>query len=230
MNLKILIVDDDKKLLGVQKSILTQEGHDVKVCSDGLEAIDKCREYRFDLIITDLMMPGASGLDVLKETKKIHQDTLVIIVTGFASLETAIQAIREGAYDYITKPFKLEEIKVVVNNARERIRLVHENQKLFQELQEAYNQLHMMKKIMKVDGGIDSEEENSTKDAGKRDKANGHYIAGSLLPLYYTENLSGTKDLVLSDLERFSILKEKGHLSEEEFNLCKSKLFKNIRH
>ncbi|MBW2609253.1 MAG: sigma-54-dependent Fis family transcriptional regulator [Deltaproteobacteria bacterium] len=221
MNPNILLVDDDKKLLSVLKTIFTEEDYAVTACSDGLEAINICREQKFDLIITDLMMPGANGLEVLKETRKIDPDILVILITGFASLETAIQAIREGAYDYITKPFRLEEIKILVNNAREKIRLISENKRLFHELQEAYKQLHMMKTII---GADNSEGERSTVEDESRDP----FIAGSMLPLYYTENRAIISSPILSGLERISTLKEKGLLTEEEFNLCKSRLFKNI--
>ena len=224
--LTILIVDDDKKLLSVMKNIFTEEGHDVSACSDGLEAIEMCREHKFDLIITDLMMPGANGLEVLKATRKIDPNTIVILVTGFASLETAIEAIREGAYDYITKPFKLEEIKILVNNACDKIRLSHENQRLINELQEAYSQLNILKKIMGVEEpGNDLIRERS--DSSK--KSDNPIIAGSMLPLYYSENNTGVNPPVLSDLERISALKEKGFLTEEEFDLCKSKLFKNMK-
>ena len=117
MDLKILIVDDDQGLLSVLSSLLEEESHDVSVCDNGLDAIEKCHAEQFDLIITDLMMPGASGMDVLKASRQASPDTLVILITGFASIESAIQAIREGAYDYVTKPFKLEEIKIAVNEA-----------------------------------------------------------------------------------------------------------------
>ena len=224
MSLKILIVDDDKKLLAVMKNILMEEGHEIAACSDGLEAINRCKDRKYDLIITDLMMPGANGLEVLKETRKIAPSTLVILVTGFASLETAIEAIREGAYDYITKPFKLEEIKILVKNAWEKIRLIHENQGLIDELQEAYKQLNMLKKIIGVE-----ENDSHLMEKGS-ESSDGPVIAGSMLPHYYSENVTGVNPAALSDLERISTLKEKGFLTEEEFGLCKSKLFKNIKH
>lgn len=223
MGINILVVDDDKKLLSVLKTLLEEGKNSVSICSDGLEAIKKVSEQKYDLIITDLMLPGTDGLEVLKESRQIQPDILVILITGFASLETAIQAIREGAYDYITKPFRLEEIKIVVNNARERIRLIKENQRLLKELQEAYKQVHMMKRII-------GEKENDHDESKLKQKDNGPVIAGSLLPLYYTENRSGIKAPMLSDLERISVLREKGLLSEEEFILCKSKLFRNMSH
>jgi len=226
MPLKTLIVDDDKKLLSVLTSLLVEDDHDVTACNNGLDAIEKCRGEKFDLLISDLMMPGASGLDVLRETRKIYPDILVILITGFASIESAVQAIREGAYDYITKPFKLEEIKIVVNNARERIHLVRENQRLLTELREAYNQLHMVKRIM----GAEDNGELSEAGFSEARKNNEPFIAGSMLTHYYQENRPGINTPMLSDLERISVLRDRGFLTEEEFRLCKSKLFKTLQH
>lgn len=222
--LRILIVDDDKRLLSGLKGVLSEEGHHVITSSDGLEALKKCREEEFDLVITDLMLPGAGGMDVLRETKRTRPKTLVVLITGFASLESAIQAIREGAYDYLTKPFKLEEIKVMVSNAQERIRLSLENQHLIHELQEAYNQLRMVKRIM----GAEREPIPEASEAEQDAKPNGTFIAGSLLPLYYVEHSPGIQSTLLSELERISSLREKGFLTEEEFSLCKSKLMRNL--
>ena len=224
MNLNALIVDDDTKLLTILKSLLTEEKLEVTTSDNGLDAINKCKEQQFDLIISDLMMPGASGLEVLKEARKVSPATLVILVTGFASLETAIEAIREGAYDYITKPFKLDEIKIVVNNAKEKIYLVRENERLFKELQDAYHQLHMVKKIMGAHN--DDDMDGSAPDRTLR--KNEPLIAGSMLPYHYTGNRRA-HSLLLTDLERISILRERGFLSEEEFNVCKSKLFTPLK-
>lgn len=217
MKLKILVVDDDKTLLSALKTVLDQENH-VTVSNDGNKAIELCRNNKYDLIITDLMMPGATGLDVLTATKKIDPDTLVVLITGFASLETAVQAIREGAYDYITKPFKLEELKIIVNNAREKIRLIRENRKLISDLQKAYEQVNMMKKLLDINH--DKSEENNEDDKS--------VIAGSMLPFYYSSKLADDKTSILTDLERISELKEKGLLTGKEFELCKSKLFSGM--
>jgi DNA-binding NtrC family response regulator len=225
-NFNILIVDDDKNLLSVLKSILVDENNSVSICSDGQTAINLCRSKRFDLVITDLMMPGTNGFDVLREVHKINSDIIVILITGFGSLETAIQAIREGAYDYITKPFKLDEIKIVVNNAREKVMLIRENRNLILELQEAYRQLHAINSSISstCDKMEKAEDESSAEEMGK-----GLHITGSMLPLYYSENFQDLHQPVLSHLERVAALKERGYLTEEEFSLCKSKLFRNIR-
>ncbi len=218
MKLKLLIVDDDRTLLSALKTVFDQE-NDVTVCNDGKKAIDLCKNEKFDLIITDLMMPGANGLEVLTETRKIDPDCLVVLITGFASLETAVQAIREGAYDYITKPFKLEEIRIIVNNAREKIRLIRENRKLIDDLKNAYEQLNMMKKLLEI---------NSYKPEENTNEDDRPVIAGSMLPFYYSSTVSNVKTSILDNLERISDLKERGLLTGKEFELCKSKLFSNI--
>ncbi|MEW6667460.1 MAG: response regulator [Thermodesulfobacteriota bacterium] len=222
MQMNILIVDDDKRLLSTLSSLLIEENHRVVPCDNGLDGIRKCREDKFDLVITDLMMPGASGLDVLRETRKVSPSTLVVLVTGFASLESAVEAIREGAYDYVAKPFKLEEIKILIQNASERIRLARENQRLLAELQEAYGRLQTVKEIMGIGKG-------SPIDAATGEEPSQTFIAGSMLPLYYQDNHGARSPALVTDLERLCALKEKGLLSEEEFNQCKSRMLGNFQ-
>jgi len=224
--LNILIVDDDKNLLSVLKTILVEENNDVTTSSDGETAIGLIRKTKFDLVITDLMMPGTDGLKVLREARKIDPDILVILITGFASLETAVQAIREGAYDYITKPFKLDEIKIIVNNAREKINLIRENKNLLMQLQEAYKQLQIIKNSINANG---IHEDASQGQPASESSEKTVLITGSMLPLYYTENIQDFNQPVLSHLERAAALRERGLLTEEEFSLCKSKLFRNIK-
>lgn len=223
--LQILVVDDDKRMRSVLKSLLAEEGHEATACADGLEAISRCGKTAFDMVITDLIMPGASGIDVLKACRKSHPETLVVLITGFASLETAIQAIREGAYDYITKPFKMEEMKIVVKNAGEQIRLLRENRRLLGELQEAYEQIRIVKKIMGADPGGPDESDETAADPSR----DGPLIAGSLLPHSYLESGSGGSEALTSDLERIASLRQKGFLSEDEFELCKRRLLKNLK-
>ncbi len=217
MELKILIIDDDRRLLSALKSLLAEEDLHVTTCEDGLNGIRLCKEEKFDLVITDLMLPGASGLEELKETRQINPETLVVLITGYASLESAIQAIREGAYDYIAKPFKLEEIKILIHNVSDRIRLGRENQRLVRELRAAYAQLQGVKERI---GGEGAEPREKDPQAT--------FIAGSMLPLYCQGNRNPPPGF-LSDLERISGLREKEFISEEEFQLCKSRLLKNLQ-
>jgi len=218
MDLNILIIDDDKRLLSALKSLADEENHQVITCENGLDGIQRCREQKFDLVITDLMLPGAGGLEVMREARRISPETLVVLITGYASLESAISAIREGAYDYVAKPFKLDEIRILLHNASERIHLVRENERLLRELQAAYAQLQGVKELMGA----------SKSDPVDPDHPQIPFIAGSMLPLYYQHKEAAAAPGFLSDLERISALLEKGFITLEEFELCKSRLLKNL--
>ena len=139
--IRILIAEDERPLRVLLSEELQEENRRVKAAANGLEALALLREEEFDILITDLKMPQMGGIELLKEAKKLRPDLLVIVITGYASLETAIMALKEGAYDYIRKPFSLEELKVSVNNACTRILLERENRRLLEDLKKAYQRL-----------------------------------------------------------------------------------------
>lgn len=130
--LPILIVDDERSMREFLSLLLKKEGHSVEVAASGDDALVALAEgRRFKLVITDLKMPGStSGLEVLKKSKEVNPVAEVILMTAFASAETAISAIKHGAYDYITKPFKVDEVKIAVHRALEKFTLVDENRQL----------------------------------------------------------------------------------------------------
>ncbi len=134
----LLVVDDDPVTIDLLKEVLSKEGYDVSTALSGEEAIAQGTDNFFDLIITDVRMGIKDGMEVLRFFKKNAPDTTVIIITAFGSIETAIEAIRDGAYDYISKPFKLDEIKFTVRRALEQRRLIQENKFYRQELLEKY--------------------------------------------------------------------------------------------
>jgi DNA-binding NtrC family response regulator len=134
----LLVVDDDPVTIDLLKEVLSQEGYEVSTALSGEEAVAQGTDNFFDLIITDVRMGKIDGMEVLRFFRKNAPDTTVIMITAFGSIETAIEAIREGAYDYISKPFKLEEIKFTVQRALERRRLIEENKFYRQELLEKY--------------------------------------------------------------------------------------------
>jgi two-component system response regulator PilR (NtrC family) len=135
----ILVVDDEEIMREILEALLTREGYDVKLASSGEEGLDFARAQPFDAAIVDIMMPGMNGIATLDELKRIEEDLAVIIITAYASVESAISAMKGGAFDYITKPFKNDEVLVVIRNAMERRRLVHENRNLRQNIQERYH-------------------------------------------------------------------------------------------
>jgi two-component system, NtrC family, response regulator PilR len=131
---KILIVDDERSLRDVLGIMLKRAGYDVSVASDGDEAIARIEKELFDLVITDLKMPKAGGLDVLKAVKEVSPDSVVLIITAFASAESAVEAMKLGAYDYLTKPFQVDEVQLIIRNALEKRRLSTENMLLKREM------------------------------------------------------------------------------------------------
>ncbi|HWN86761.1 MAG TPA: sigma-54 dependent transcriptional regulator [Vicinamibacterales bacterium] len=131
----VLVIDDEEVMREILEALLGREGYRVKVASSGEEGLDLARSTSFDAAIVDVMMPGIDGIATLEELKKIDEDLPVVMVTAFASVETAISAMKRGAFDYITKPFKNDEVIVVVRNAVERRQLVAENAALRQSLQ-----------------------------------------------------------------------------------------------
>ncbi len=114
---KILVVDDDQGMREFLEILLAREGYEVASASGGKEALSLCKKHEFDLAITDLKMPKIDGIDVLKSIKEISPKTLVILITAYASGETAVAAMKEGAYDYLEKNFDVEDLKAVIKDA-----------------------------------------------------------------------------------------------------------------
>ena len=137
-NGSILVVDDEDIMREILEKLLTREGYHVRVAASGEEGLEFAKSFPFDAVIVDVMMPGMDGLTLLEELKKLDEELPILMVTAFASVETAIAAMKRGAFDYITKPFKNDEVLVVVRNAVERRQLVAENAALRQNLQAQY--------------------------------------------------------------------------------------------
>jgi FixJ family two-component response regulator len=146
-DLRIWIAEDDDEFREILGSSLAREHRDIRLFKDGREVLEAIPGGDFDILIADLMMPGADGIQALNEVKRVHPDRIVIIMTGYASIDSAIQAIRGGAYDYIRKPFKFEELEIVIKNASERIALIRENHSLLQKLKETVEEMNHMKKV-----------------------------------------------------------------------------------
>src|SRR4051794_25046639 len=105
----ILVIDDEEIMREILEALLTREGYDVRLAANAAEGLDLVRSVPFDAAIVDMMMPGMDGISALDEIKKIDDDLPVLMITAFASVENAIAAMKRGAYDYITKPFKNDE-------------------------------------------------------------------------------------------------------------------------
>ncbi|HEV8641709.1 MAG TPA: sigma-54 dependent transcriptional regulator, partial [Methylomirabilota bacterium] len=132
--MRVLVVDDERSMRDLLAIMLRQSGYDVTVAESGESALGALKAEAFDLVITDLRMRKTDGLAVLRATKQHSPQTIVLVVTAYASTETAVEAMKLGAYDYITKPFKLEAIRLTIEKALERKRLQDENIVLKQQL------------------------------------------------------------------------------------------------
>lgn len=131
---RVLIVDDEKFIRDILADFLTMEGYAVRTANDGTEAVKELSRSNFALVISDLKMPKMGGLELLQYVAKMQPEALTVIMTGFGTVETAIDAMKHGAYDYILKPFKVEEIVHVVQRGLEKQRLAAENLRLREAL------------------------------------------------------------------------------------------------
>ncbi len=135
---RILVAEDDPEMLALLRQHLGGEGHLVVATGNGAEALNRLQAEPFDVVVTDLKMPDVDGMEILRGAREVQGDARVILITAFGSIETAIQAIREGAYDYVTKPFRLEEISLLVRKALEDRRLREENRRLREAVADRY--------------------------------------------------------------------------------------------
>jgi len=224
--LRILLVDDYIPSRNVLEEFLEGDSFSIYTAENGLEAIHTLKDSQFDLVITDIKMPGANGIEVLRRAREANPDVQVILITGYASLETAIEAIKAGAYDYITRPFKLDEMKVVVENACEKIRLVKENQRLIRNLEELYrkhqaSQKRQMKPSRRKETALGEEMEALGSFLNFRS------VAGATLPLTQQKRRTD-KGFVLVELEKLGQLRDEGVLSQDEFESCKRRILEKL--
>ena len=131
----ILVIDDEEIMREILETLLTREGYEVRLAANAAAGLELIRSMPLDAAIVDVMMPGMDGISALDEIRKIDDDLPVLMITAFASVENAIVAMKRGAFDYITKPFKNDEVLVVLRNALAQRRLVVENRALRQNLQ-----------------------------------------------------------------------------------------------
>ncbi|MBW2164386.1 MAG: sigma-54-dependent Fis family transcriptional regulator, partial [Deltaproteobacteria bacterium] len=137
-NESILVVDDAPEIRFNISEILRREGFNTDIACDGQEAMDKCGKNFFDIVITDLDMPKKNGMEILYFLKEYFPETICIIITGFGTIQGAVEAIRQGAFDYLTKPVKLREVIIIVDKALKVRELKRENRSLKQELRDIH--------------------------------------------------------------------------------------------
>jgi len=127
---KILVIDDEKSIRNTLKEILEYEGHEVQDAADGLEGLKKIEAEKFDIVLCDIKMPKMDGLELLDKIMEIQSETPVIMISGHGTIETAVEAIKKGAYDFISKPLDLNRMLITLRNALDRSSLVKETKTL----------------------------------------------------------------------------------------------------
>jgi len=135
---RILVVDDEPSMREFLEIMLSQEGYQVTTASTGEEGLKTYRNTEPDLVLTDVRMPGMSGLDLIREIHNVDPSVPIIAITAYASADDALRAVREGAYDYLSKPFQVEDLRIIIRNALEARRLRRENLDLRRSVEESY--------------------------------------------------------------------------------------------
>jgi len=210
--IRILIVDDHAAIADILKDIVAHEGREVRVCYDGLSAVECLQTSPYDLLILDLMLPGVGGLEVFKVAKKANPDVLVIIITGYATLETAIAAIKEGAYDFVQKPFKLDGFKIAIDNAVEKVKLNKENRELLRKLKSTCEELTALRERKPQTSKITSV----------------NFLSSTMPSLHYLYGETQARNMLMEKLDALIALREKGIFSDQELRIFKAHLLKIV--
>ncbi len=134
-SIRVLVVDDERDIREGSQRIIQRIGFEVEVADRGADALKRMEEKPFSIVLLDLKMPGMDGMEVLGRIREMDASVLVIVITGFATVETAIEAMKQGAYDFIPKPFEPDQLRIVINRTAEKIRLTHEAEALKRERQ-----------------------------------------------------------------------------------------------
>lgn len=155
-NAKILIIDDEKIALKNLEHVMKKEGYSVVATQSGQNALKLLEEQSFDVVLTDLRMEKVDGMQILKRCHELYPDTEVIMITGFATLETAVETMKHGAFYYISKPFKLDEVRKVVKEAVEKVRLKNENRQLREQIENYQGKVKIITQDAKLQKLLDT--------------------------------------------------------------------------
>jgi DNA-binding NtrC family response regulator len=223
----IWIAEDDDEFRETLAKSLAQESRIIHQFSNGEKLVEALKQSpAFDIIIADLLMPVVDGLQVLASAKKYKPEGVVIIMTGYASLDTAIQAIRGGAYDYIRKPFKLDEIEIIVKNACEKITLVRENRRLLQRLKETMEE---MKEISRPGSKV-PEPRESLSPLDLDYKISGmDLLLKQMVPSDYDFKDREHREKTYQEVKKLIDYRREGFLNEAEFLSMKYMLLQSLK-
>jgi DNA-binding NtrC family response regulator len=140
MNYRVLIVDDEEAIRDSCRMVLEKENYSVDTAEGGRHVLPLLKAHYYDVILLDLILPDVQGIEVLKQLREVNAEQLVVIMTGYPTIETAVEAIKLGAYDYISKPFGPDELRLLIKRALEKTKLIHENEYLKRQLENRHEQ------------------------------------------------------------------------------------------
>ncbi len=223
--IKLLIVDDELSSRDVLVGLLSNDDRKIQTAKDGIQAKKILKKEPIDLVLTDLNMPGLDGMGLLRFIKANLPQALVIMITGYATLESTLTAIKEGAYDYITKPFKLAEMDILVKNACEKIMLTRERDTLIQKIEKTQGEIEALhKRVKTMQGRIDQlEERGENLFLGNFDLRLS--VSPESLPLRYgqVKEKGHEENLLISKLQE---MRRSSEISEEDFHRYLKRLIK----
>jgi CheY-like chemotaxis protein len=216
---KVLVADDDEIFLEILTDAVKDAGARAETARDGLEALQRLADSAFDILITDLNMPHMDGLALLREVRTQYPHMLCILITGFGSLESAIEALRLGVYDYIQKPFMTERVSVIIRNALERVKVFKENALLLEKIEILHKKLCLM--------------EGKRYPAHEVYSSSGQLIKGPLFPDgtflrqdAFLENPAGNPSRTLAALEILRSLRQDSIITDSELNRIRLAILK----
>jgi DNA-binding response OmpR family regulator len=231
--LKIIIVDDDVTVLGLIEDVLRAEpALELEAFHDSEQALSRLREAQFDIMITDLKMPKVDGMALMRALRQIDTETLIIIITGFATMESCLEAMRCGAYDYLTKPFRMEEFLHVVRNSIERVRLVRRGHRLENELNFMKTELQQRRgESTSLRSRVSQLEEQNAVFQQLLQRAGVAGVAGARpssprVPVFntYPRMMEKPADRRLREMDRLNQLERAGAISAEDAERARKKI------
>ncbi len=212
---RVLVADDDEVFLEILAETVEQADASVELASDGLSALEQLSAGDFDILISDLNMPRMDGLTLLRQVRTFYPHILCILITGFGSLESAIQALRLGAYDYIQKPFMMEQVGVTIRNAVDRVRAYKERASLLLEIE------NLQRKIYSLEG-------RQYRGSGDNEGPGLLLEVAGGRPDAFLEKPLGNPGRAIAALEALKGLKRDGIISDSELDRLKKLIVSRI--